>query len=50
MSKKAIWITDQKILNRFNHFKIDNGGSPDKALTKLLDIAESKRCESMTVC
>ncbi len=45
MSKKAIWIKDQKILNRFNHFKIDNGGSPDEAVTKLLDIADDKQCQ-----
>jgi hypothetical protein len=38
--KKAIWVTDKKVLTRFNHWKLDHGEKPDIALTELLDIAE----------
>jgi len=39
-SRKAIWIEDQKLLDRFNHFKIDNGKNSDISVKKLLDYWE----------
>ena len=39
-SRKAIWIKNQKLLDKFNHFKIDNGKNSDISLEKLLDYWE----------
>lgn len=39
-SRKAIWIENQKLLDKFNHFKIDNGKNSDISLKKLLDYWE----------
>lgn len=45
MPKGAIWIPEERleILDRFNHFKIDHGKKPYRALEQLLDIAEEKK-------
>ena len=39
-SKKAIWIYDQSVLTRFNHWKLDHGNNSDIALKELLDVAD----------